>query len=210
MPSPQALALTLSQRQQSLLEQMVRRTTNAYRLVRRAQLVLLAARGADNTEIGQRLQLSRSRVGLWRQRWMRAVESLDAAEAEGISDEGLLRRILEVLSDRLRPGTPSKFSVEQIVQIVALACESPENAQRPVNQWTPTELAKEAVKRGLVEHISPRSVGRFLKRGNKSNPIVAATGSMPALTIQLPSSNRSMAFVSCTSMPKSYLDREHI
>jgi len=170
MPSPQALALTLSQRQQSLLEQMVRRTTNAYRLVRRAQLVLLAARGADNTEIGQRLQLSRSRVGLWRQRWMRAVESLDAAEAEGISDEGLLRRILEVLSDRLRPGTPSKFSVEQIVQIVALACESPENAQRPVNQWTPTELAKEAVKRGLVEHISPRSVGRFLKRGNLATP----------------------------------------
>lgn len=89
MPSPQALAITLSQRQQSLLEQMVRRTTNAYRLVRRAQLVLLAAQGADNTEIGQRLQLSRSRVRLWRQRWMRAVESLDAAEAEGISDEGL-------------------------------------------------------------------------------------------------------------------------
>jgi hypothetical protein len=57
MPSPQALAISLSQRQQSLLEQMVRRTTNAYRLVRRAQLVLLAAQGADNTEIGQRLQL---------------------------------------------------------------------------------------------------------------------------------------------------------
>lgn len=170
MPSPQALAITLSQRQQSLLEQMVRRTTNAYRLVRRAQLVLLAAQGADNTEIGQRLQLSRSRVRLWRQRWMRAVESLDAAEAEGISDEGLLRRILEVLSDQLRPGTPSKFSVEQIVQIVALACESPQNAQRPVNQWTPTELAQEAVKRGLVEHISPRSVGRFLKRGNLATP----------------------------------------
>jgi putative transposase len=71
-----------------------------------------------------------------------------------------------VLSDQLRPGTPSKFSVEQIVQIVALACESPQNAQRPVNQWTPTELAQEAVKRGLVEDISPRSVGRFLKRGN--------------------------------------------
>ncbi len=170
MPSPQALAISLSQRQQSLLEQMVRRTTNAYRLVRRAQLVLLAAQGADNTEIGQRLQLSRSRVRLWRQRWMRAVESLDAAEAEGISDEGLLRRILEVLSDQLRPGTPSKFSVEQIVQIVALACESPQNAQRPVNQWTPTELAQEAVKRGLVEDISPRSVGRFLKRGNLATP----------------------------------------
>jgi putative transposase len=170
MPSPQALAITLSKRQQSLLEQMVRHTTNAYRLVRRAQLVLLAAQGADNTEIGQRLQLSRSRVRLWRQRWIRAVESLDAAEAEGISDQGLLRRILEVLSDQLRPGTPSQFSVEQIVQIVALACESPQNAQRPVNQWTPTELAQEAVKRGIVEQISPRSVGRFLKRGNLATP----------------------------------------
>ena len=165
MPSPQALPLTLSGRQQSILQQIARRTTNPYRLVRRAQLILFAAQGVKNTEIGQQLQLSRTQVRLWRQRWQGAIESLAAAEADGSSDQGLTRQIVEVLSDDLRPGSPAKFSLEQIVQIVALACETPHRSQRPVNQWTPSELATEAVKRGITEQISPRSVGRFLKRG---------------------------------------------
>lgn len=83
----------------------------------------------------------------------------------GSRDEyaGLTGRISEVLSDALRPGTPAQFTLEQIVQIVALACESPQESERPVSQWTPLELATEAVNRGIVEQISPRSVGRFLK-----------------------------------------------
>ena len=56
--------------------------------------------------------------------------------------------------------------MEQVVKIVAIACESPEKRQRPVSHWTPKELADEAIKRGIVEKISPRSVGRFLKRSN--------------------------------------------
>ncbi|MGG6270971.1 hypothetical protein ACQ4M3_42290 [Leptolyngbya sp. AN03gr2] len=32
-------------------------------------------------------------------------------------------------------------------------------------EWTVRELADEAVRRGIVEQISPRSVGRSLKRG---------------------------------------------
>jgi putative transposase len=48
---------------------------------------------------------------------------------------------------------------------VALACEPPPGSDRPVSHWTPRELADEAVKRAIVPAISPRSVGRFLKRG---------------------------------------------
>jgi putative transposase len=48
---------------------------------------------------------------------------------------------------------------------VALACEDPRDCGRPVTHWSTTELADEAVKRGIVESISPRSVGRFLGRG---------------------------------------------
>lgn len=88
------------------------RSTNPYRLVRRAQLILFAAKGVSNTEIGQQLQLSRSRVRFWRERWQRAAESLTAAEAEGISDSGLMGQIVEVLNDELRPGTPAHFNLE--------------------------------------------------------------------------------------------------
>lgn len=134
-------------------------------------MILFAAQGLDNTEIGQRLQLSRTQVRLWRQRWQGAIESLAAAEAEGISDEGLTRRIIEVLSDELRPGSSAKFSLEQIVQIVALACEPPQQSERPVNQWTPAELATEAVLRGIaLADFSPATKAKhplapFFRRG---------------------------------------------
>ena len=63
----------------------------------------------------------------------------------------------------LRPGTPATFSAEQICRIIAVACEEPEESGRPISEWTPRELADEVVKREIVESISPRQVGRFLK-----------------------------------------------
>jgi len=129
MAYPQASRITLTPRQQFILEQIVRRPTSSQGLVKRVRLILAAA------------------------------------EAKGVNDKQLTQLIISVLQDSERPGTPANFSTEQVVQIVALACESPSESGRPVSHWTPAELADEAVKRGIVEEISPRSVGRFLKRG---------------------------------------------
>lgn len=170
MPNPQAKAIAISEGQKKILEQIARRTSNPYRLVRRAQLILRAAEGANNSQISRQLQLHRNQVRLWRQRWQLAKESLRKAEVEGSSDTILKERIINVLSDEFRRGSNAKFSVEQIVQIVAMACEDPGQSERPVTHWTPGELADEAVKRGTVEQISPRSVGRFLKRGYSQAP----------------------------------------
>lgn len=89
------------------------------------QLILFAAQGMDNTEIGQQLQLSRSRVRLWQQRRQGTLEFLAPAVTKGLSDEGLSRRIIEVLSDDLRLGSSDKFSLEQIVRNIAIACKRP-------------------------------------------------------------------------------------
>jgi len=72
--------------------------------------------------------------------------------------------ILGLLKDRPRPGSPGTFRAEQICRIVALACEPPEAYGRPVTHWTPQELAEEAAKQSIVERISARQTGRFLKR----------------------------------------------
>jgi transposase len=138
--------------------------------VRRAQLVLAVASGASNTQISQQLQLDRGQVRLWRHRWLSAASQLAEAEAAGVSDTQLSERITVVLCDRPRPGTPNFFSTEQVVQIVATKSETPQASEYPVSHWTPTELANEAVKRNIVEKISPRSVGRFLKGGNSTAP----------------------------------------
>lgn len=46
---------------------------------------------------------------------------------------------------------------------IALACEPPGDSGLPVSRFTPTELAREANTRDIVEQISPRPVDRFLR-----------------------------------------------
>ena len=41
---------------------------------------------------------------------------------------------------------------------MAVACEPPGDSGRPLSQWTPRELAEEAVQRGIVPSISARTV----------------------------------------------------
>jgi len=116
-----------------------------------------------NTEISLLLKLTRNRVRLWRNRFSDGMALLNQAPLEEMNDQQLLKKILLVLMDEQRRGSPGKFSLEQIVQIVALACELPATSGLPVTHWTPTELARESVLRGIVTEISSRSVGRFLK-----------------------------------------------
>lgn len=119
MPSPKAMPISLSSRQQVLLKQLVRCGSNPHRLVRRAQLVLAAAAAKSNTQISQQLELDRGQVRLWRNRWLAASVELAAAEIEGVSDEKLIKLIEQVLSDEAREGTPNFFNTEQVIQIVA-------------------------------------------------------------------------------------------
>jgi putative transposase len=91
-------------------------------------------------------------------------------EADGSSDKVLTTVIVEALTDHPRAGTPATFTAEQIVQMVAVACEDPADSGRPVSHWTPREVAEEVCKRGIVETISTRSIGRFLKSGGFAAP----------------------------------------
>jgi hypothetical protein len=68
MPQPVADSVVLSERQKHLLSQIVRAHTNPYRLVQRAEIILLADLKMTNTEIASKLRLSRGRVRLWRRR----------------------------------------------------------------------------------------------------------------------------------------------
>ena len=163
MRGPKPTVLTLSARQQAILEHLTRRHSSSQALVRRAQIVLAAATGANNSQIAQRLVLHRETVRIWRERWLNQAARLEASEAAGADQATLTSLVQNLLADLPRPGAPDTFTAEQVVEIVALACTPPPEAQRPTTHWTPRDLADEAVKRKLVTAISPRSVGRFLK-----------------------------------------------
>ena len=165
MRGPQPTPIRLSTRQRAVLERVTRRQTSPQHLVRRAHLILHAAAGCNNDQVARQLDVDRGTVRIWRTRWLAAAPRLDAAEAAGEPEPVLLDLVVAVLQDVPRPGAPDTFTAEQVVQIVALACEVPPAAERPTSHWTPQELATEAVNRGIVAAISPRTVGRFLKSG---------------------------------------------
>src|SRR5260370_14029993 len=162
MPSQQASPIQLSHIQQELLQRMVHRTKSEQRLVKRGHIILEAAKGTSNNKIAQRWQVDYETVRRWRDRWHAAESRLQVIEAAG-KPKLLSQAIAVLLTDEQRPGAPATFTFEQFMQIMALACEKPEAADRPVSSWTPRELADEAVKRGSVTKISPRTVERFLK-----------------------------------------------
>ena len=162
MPHPCAIPLQVSPLQHDLLQRLVRRSTSPQRLVKRGKIILAAAAGASNTKITQELHVDHETAHLWRERWRAAASRLQAIEVTG-KHKTLSQTIEELLTDKPRPGTPATFTYEQFIQIIALACETPSASDQPVSSWTLRELAQEAVKRGIVEQISPRTVGRFLK-----------------------------------------------
>ena len=163
MSGPRPASITLSARQRGALEQLGRCQTASVRLARRVAVLLALADDPCLERVAAGQGLTRVSVRLWRDRWLGAAPRLSAAEADGVSEPDLLVMIEAALDDAPRPGGPATFSPEQIVQIVAVACEPPSKSGRPIGHWTHAELADEVKKRRIARSISPRSVGRFLK-----------------------------------------------
>jgi putative transposase len=162
--SGKARKVVITERQQEVLVSLVRSSTSPQRLVTRGEIILLAFEGKLNQEIAQQVSLNPDQVGTWRRRWQEAFDRLVAIECQE-GTKALRIAIEDLLSDAPRSGGPVTFTAEQITQILAVACEPPEDSGRPVTHWTPKELADEVQKRGIVTSISVRQVGRFLKSG---------------------------------------------
>ena len=157
--------VNVSERQRAVLERWVRnKASTPHRLVERCQIVLTSAKGRTNREQARLLGVDRQRVRRWRRRWADAEKRLAEAENQEATDKDLAAIITEALSDNSRPGGPTKFSAEQLVQIISVACEPPKDSGRPVTHWTPRELADEVIKRKIVKSISPRHLDRYLKK----------------------------------------------
>jgi len=175
---PRPALLQLTDRQRALLEEMAAGRRRPHDEVQRAAIILQSADGARTRHLAEAFGVSDPTVRLWRARWTHATSQLAAAEAE-TDEETLGGLIQQVLLDAPRRGRPATFTPEQLCQLVAVACEAPAESGRPVTHWTPRELAEEVISRGIVPSISPRSVGRFLKRSGLETPSVTLLAQSP-------------------------------
>jgi len=152
MPIPTATEVNLSKEEQINLEQLVRRHNVGQQIALRARIILSAGQGQSNSAISRDLKVSINTAQRWRNRF---------AKAQAISYDDL--SLEDRLQDGPRPGAPSRITADQRCQIEALACEEPENSERPISQWTGREIADEVMKRKIVENISGRHAARLLK-----------------------------------------------
>lgn len=157
-----AAKLRITERQQAMLKHMAAAPTSPVRLAQRAEIILRAFEREENQAIAAAIDLDPTAVGMWRRRWVKAWPKLIQIECTE-TQAAFRRAILDVLSDAPRSGNPGKFTPEQITQILALACEPPEQSGRPITHWTYKELADEAKKRAIVTSISEAQVGRYLR-----------------------------------------------
>lgn len=162
MPIPKPLPVCLEENFQQELETLIRRHTTPQQIVLRARIVLLAHQGHNNQKIAKHLGISDATARHWRKRWTQTQDI-------PLSEMAVTAR----LDDASRPGAPAQISAEAYCQILALACQPPENFGRPITHWTERELAEEAQKQQIVETISPRQVGRFLKRSRAQTALVS-------------------------------------
>jgi transposase len=104
-------------------------------------MVLLAAEGLRNDEIAARLDCGRDVVS---QRCKRFFEQRLAG-----------------LEDRPRRSRPPVFPPEGRAEVIAMACALPAEHGVPLSRWSASELAREAMTRGICEQISGVTVWRW-------------------------------------------------
>jgi len=102
------------------LEAWSRSRSHPHGLVRRAQIILMAAQGLNNKTIGRRVGLSGSMVGMWRKRFL----------AQGLAG----------LYDEPRPGGPRSISDQQVATLIRKTLKT-----KPVDgtHWSCRSIAAE-------------------------------------------------------------------
>lgn len=128
--------------QRAELVRLTRGPSVAAGLARRARIVLLAAEGEPLGRIARRVGVDRNTVRTW----------LDRFRAQGLAG----------LRDLPRPGRPPLFVLAVALYLVRLACDLPDRRGRSLSLWDCTELARQVVRDGIVETISPQTVQRLL------------------------------------------------
>lgn len=152
MPRLAAIPITLNESEKSALEKLVRRSSTAQQIALRAKIILSAAAGDSHGATSRSLGITKEMSRRWRQRWLE------------LSDSEL--PVAQRLADAARPGTPAKFTLEQLTHLYALACEPPEKYGLPISHWSARELADELVHQNIVEGISQRHVARLLSEAD--------------------------------------------
>ena len=107
--------------EQDAIKKLARSRTASARLVERARIILLSAKGHRVPAIAEQLKLTESTVRTWLKRF---------------NAGGLAR-----LNDRDRSGRPATYSPDEVAEVIAASLTKPEKLKLPFGCWTMERLA---------------------------------------------------------------------
>jgi transposase len=128
-PKPQSIELSVEDRE--TLTRWSRRRTSRHSIAQRSRIVLLAAEGLSNVDIGVRVGMNHTTVTKWRKRF-----------AEGWRDS---------LADEPRPGRPRKITDDRVEEIVVKTLTS---RPKRSTHWSTREMA-------AATGMTQRTIGRI-------------------------------------------------
>ncbi len=154
----------ISESQMQILEELANASLTPKVIAIRSRIILFLEQGMAPSLIRVKLGVSFPSIYKWKNRWFQTKTDLDQIEQEKTRHE-LKLAIKNALKDAPRKGAPPKFSDVQVLQIVSLACTSPNAEGLPVSHWSCRLLAEHATRLGIVESISYKQISNFLKSG---------------------------------------------
>lgn len=156
-----ARSFSLPAEEMAQLQQLLTKGKHSVRSLKRAQVLLALQDGKAPSAVAQLVGVSPAMVYNIRNRYV----------AEGLT---------VALSEKPRPGQPSKFDKATHAHLTALACSEAPNGR---SRWTLRLLADRLVELRLVESISYKTVGEQLKKTPLSEaspgPGLSSNGASP-------------------------------
>ena len=146
MPRPKMHCVELNDNQVQRLHDLINKGHASARVIRRAHVLLLAAKDEEDKDVAAALHLNAQTVYQLRRRF--ALEGLEAT-----------------LYVEPRLGSKPRLDGKQEALLIALACSQPDGRE----SWTMQLLADKLVELKVVDAISDETVRRTLKK-TTSNP----------------------------------------
>lgn len=134
--------LKLKPKEVTFLKQFIRKGMKSARALKRANILLLLDRGETGDSVAEKLNVHRDTVYNVKRRYMQ--EGLDVA-----------------LSEKQRPGQPTKYGKKNKTVIIAKACTQPPEGRK---RWTVRLLAEELSKQKDFETINRETIRLVLKK----------------------------------------------
>lgn len=170
MPRPTAPKIELHPRHRDLLQSYLSKSSIPAHYQKRVSILLYIDEGLGVLATSRKLPTSAPTVSKWTKRWLANFDDLCAYEAQqSPSDSALLSRMLAILSDAPRTGSPPRISLSEKEKLMALACQKPKDFGIPLSAWNREMLAKVAIAEGIVEKISGGYVSKILKKSGHSS-----------------------------------------